>query len=125
MKKRNTAIDLTDLAVGIMVLGLVVSIGANIMINIRDNRLTDLTTLTTSDETIAATDATAGTNLANSWLNGVTTVNNATGSGETLTAANYTVTTDPISGIGNLVFNALSAYNGTDVNVTYNYYDTL
>ncbi len=35
-RKRNTAVDLTDLAIGIVVLGIVVSIGATILINVRD-----------------------------------------------------------------------------------------
>ena len=37
MQITKQAIDLTDLAVGIIVLGIVVSIGANILIQIRDS----------------------------------------------------------------------------------------
>ena len=35
-KMKNSAVDLTDLAIGIVVLGIVVSIGATILINVRD-----------------------------------------------------------------------------------------
>ncbi len=33
---KNSAVDLTDLAIGIVVLGIVVSIGATILLNVRD-----------------------------------------------------------------------------------------
>ena len=35
-KFKNPAVDLTDLALGIVVLGIVVSIGANILVGVRD-----------------------------------------------------------------------------------------
>ena len=35
-KYRTSAVDLTDLAIGIVVLGIVVSIGATILLNVRD-----------------------------------------------------------------------------------------
>ena len=35
-KLKNSAVDLTDMAIGIVVLGIIVSIGANILINVRD-----------------------------------------------------------------------------------------
>lgn len=36
MEMKKSAVDLTDLAVGIIVLGIVVSIGASVMLNVRD-----------------------------------------------------------------------------------------
>lgn len=36
MKFKKSAVDLTDLAIGIVVLGIVVSIGATILLNVRD-----------------------------------------------------------------------------------------
>ena len=36
MKYRTSAVDLTDLAIGIVVLGIVVSVGATVLINVRD-----------------------------------------------------------------------------------------
>ena len=35
-KLKNSAVDLTDMAIGIVVLGIIVSIGANILLNVRD-----------------------------------------------------------------------------------------
>jgi len=39
MKQKQNAVDLTDLAVGILVLGIVVTIGTNILISVRDSTL--------------------------------------------------------------------------------------
>ena len=36
LETKNSAVDLTDLAIGIVVLGIVVSVGATILINVRD-----------------------------------------------------------------------------------------
>jgi len=36
MKHKMSAVDLTDLAIGIVVLGIVVSIGSTILLNVRD-----------------------------------------------------------------------------------------
>jgi hypothetical protein len=36
MEYKQSAVDLTDLAIGIVVLGIVVSVGATILINVRD-----------------------------------------------------------------------------------------
>lgn len=41
MKYKQSAVDLTDLAIGIVVLGIVVSIGATILLNVRDTNSTD------------------------------------------------------------------------------------
>ena len=40
-KLQKTAVDLTDLAIGIVVLGIVVTIGATILVNIRDTNVTN------------------------------------------------------------------------------------
>jgi len=36
MKLQKSAVDLTDLAIGIVVLGIVVSVGATVLVNVRD-----------------------------------------------------------------------------------------
>jgi len=36
LEYKKSAVDLTDLAIGIVVLGIVVSVGANVLINVRD-----------------------------------------------------------------------------------------
>ena len=38
---KTSAVDLTDLAIGIVVLGIVVSIGATILLNVRDTNTTN------------------------------------------------------------------------------------
>lgn len=39
MKLKKNAVDLTDLAIGIVVLGIVVTIGATILLNVRDTNI--------------------------------------------------------------------------------------
>jgi hypothetical protein len=41
MQFKNSAVDLTDLAIGIVVLGIVVSIGATILLNVRDTNVSN------------------------------------------------------------------------------------
>lgn len=41
LEQKNSAVDLTDLAIGIVVLGIVVSVGATILVNVRDTSTTD------------------------------------------------------------------------------------
>ena len=50
MKYKTNAVDLTDLAVGIVVLGIVVSIGATILINIRDTNTVNGTAYNLSED---------------------------------------------------------------------------
>ena len=61
----NKAIDLTGLAIGIIVLGIVVSMGAIILVGVRDARLTDLDEVTTNNETTFINQTTD--TLANTW----------------------------------------------------------
>jgi len=120
-KMKKPAVDLTDLAIGIIVLGIVVTIGANVLINMRDNRLTDLSTLTTNNETITGSNTTA-TSLSNSWFESVGTVYNAT-DGTVVGSGNYTVSANAVSGNGEFLVVG-SEFNGASLNVTYDYYDT-
>ena len=48
---KKSAVDLTDLAIGIIVLGIAVSIGATILLNYRDSRVTSLDTANIVNET--------------------------------------------------------------------------
>jgi len=120
MEIKKNAVDLTDLAVGILILGIVVTIGASVLVNLRDNQLTDLTVSTTSNETLTGSNTT-GTELSATWFKDVTLVTNTTG-GETVGAGNYSVTTGP-TGIGTFTVVG-SQYNGEGLNVTYQTYDT-
>ena len=48
--KKNSAVDLTDLAIGIVVLGIVVSIGATILLNVRDTNTENSTPYNLADD---------------------------------------------------------------------------
>jgi len=47
---KKPAVDLTDLAIGIVVLGIVVSVGATILINVRDTSTVDTTAYNLADD---------------------------------------------------------------------------
>ncbi len=131
MKKRYSAVDLTDLAIGIIVLGIAVTIGATILLNVRDARLTDLAILTTANETGVVLNSSSGAHtLVNIWGKSVSDCYcNQSGAGfladcgtnSTLGSVNYTVSISSGGTIG-LVNATNSTYN--DVKCTYDYYDT-
>ena len=50
MKLKKQAVDLTDLALGIIVLGIVVTVGATILINVRDTSTAATTPYNLSDK---------------------------------------------------------------------------
>jgi hypothetical protein len=50
LKCKKSAVDLTDLAIGIVVLGIVVSVGATILINVRDTNTSGSTAYNLSDK---------------------------------------------------------------------------
>ncbi len=50
LELKNSAVDLTDLAIGIVVLGIVVSVGANVLINVRNTNTTNDTAYNLADK---------------------------------------------------------------------------
>ncbi len=58
---KNSAVDLTDLALGIVVLGIVVSVGAVILVGVRDTSITDTAGCNSTD----TSDCAVSYNLAN------------------------------------------------------------
>jgi hypothetical protein len=50
LQYKKSAVDLTDLAIGIVVLGIVVSVGATILINVRDTNVGNSTPYNLSDK---------------------------------------------------------------------------
>ena len=104
INQKKSAVDLTELAIGIIVLGIVVSISAIILVNFRDSRLTSLTAVTTANETTVMNSSAGADNLANFWGRGITECYcNMTGTqasgfacagNVTIPAANYTVAVD-------------------------------
>jgi hypothetical protein len=53
MKLKKNAVDLTDLAIGIVVLGIVVSVGATILINVRDTNTAGTSSYNVADKAAA------------------------------------------------------------------------
>ena len=50
IQEKKSAVDLTDLAIGIVVLGIVVSVGATILINVRDTNTASSTSYNLADK---------------------------------------------------------------------------
>ena len=90
MKLKNNVIDLTELALGILILGIVTAIGAKILITQRDSRFADLPTYTKTNESITFSGNTA--TLANRGTGSVVISNQTTGT--TLNSGNYTTSID-------------------------------
>jgi len=63
MKLQKSAVDLTDLAIGIVVLGIVVSVGATILVNVRDTNDTNGIAYNLAD------DAATGLAEYGNWFN--------------------------------------------------------
>jgi len=117
LEYKKSAVDLTDLALGIVVLGIVVVIGANILIKVRDTRLPDLPILTTTNES-------AGTKLSttftNTWFKEVTAcVNNSNAA--PIASGNYSTSVDSF-GHG-AITNLTNLYYSYQTNCTYTTYD--
>jgi len=123
MYTKKTAVDLTDLAVGIIVLGIVVTIGATILINFRDSRLTSLSTNTIADEAFSGTQGTA-VNLQQRWVTGITSVVNRT-DGSVVPTTNYTSAISTADGTASITLTADSIYNkASGISVNYTIYNT-
>jgi hypothetical protein len=115
MNIQKKAVNLTDIAIGIIVLGIIVSIGASVLINMRDTRLTGLPTVTTANESVTASPTT----LTNSWVQGITSVQN---NSVNIASGNYTASIS--SGNGYLTLTNTSATYHFPWNVTYTWYNT-
>ena len=121
-KQRKSAVDLTDLALAILVLGIVVSIGANILIGVRNSRVTDLQAYDVINESLAVTGE--GTAMSTQWVSGTTALCiNASDEGF-IAAPNYTIAVNPDWGTGTITMDIASVYNGSTVECTYGVYNT-
>jgi len=120
---KKNAVDLTDLAVGIVILGIVVTIGATILLNVRDNTLTELPTSTTANESVDI--STTGTDtFANTWVTGTTATCINASDGAAVGAGNYTITVSATTGVGTITnATATEGYN-YPMNCSYSTYDT-
>lgn len=122
MKSKKSAIDLTDLALGIVVLGIVVTIGSIILVNMRDTRLTELSSVTTTANITGSN--TTGTALGNPYYKSFTSLVNASNTSQTVPASNYTISAvNTVSGKATLTING-ATWNGQSMTVTYDSYNT-
>ena len=124
---KKSAIDLTELAISVILLGVAVSIGGYVLITGRDSRLTDLSTYQTVNESVVI-NSTAADTLANTWGSSVDIcIGNVTGVGNTLVngtipTSNYTVSIDGVDGVISLVNATGTTY--PDAECTYTSYNT-
>lgn len=95
-KIRHSALDLTDLAIGIVVLGIAVSIGSVVLITTRDSRLTSTTTTARGNEAITS-GLDTGAALTYTWVESVTDCYNTSGT-YLINSANYTVSISALDG---------------------------
>ena len=110
---------MTELALGLLVLGIVVSIGATILTGFRDARLTDLTVASTNGETITPDDS--GIAFANKWFVGANYCQNST-TGPSIHTGNYTTAVDAF-GTGTLT-NLTSEFSTASWRCNYTWYNT-
>jgi len=118
--QKKTAVDLTDLAVGLVILGVVVSIGGAVLVNLRDAKLTELSTVQTANESSTFATTISDT-LTNKWVKSVDVVVNQTNN-YVINSGNYSVNVNAADGTG-----TISNTTGTFVNnwkVTYSWYNT-
>lgn len=126
-KIRHSAVDLTDLALGIIVLGIVVAVGSAILITTRDSRLTSTTVTTRNNEAVTLPADGTGDTLAQTWVQGVVDCYN--GTNYLIAPANYSVTVSDLDGtatITNLTSDPELANSDAVASWTCNYttYDT-
>ena len=107
---RKSAVDLTELAIGLVILGIAVSVGATILVNVRDSQITNIGTQKVTAEALAVVDLKAGTAaLSSPYVVSITSCNNNSQSGIDITSANWVATTNANTHVTTLA-NATSAF---------------
>jgi hypothetical protein len=118
---RKSAVDLTDLAIGLVVLGIVVSIGAVVLVNVRNSQVTNLATTAVTAETITPT--TAGATFTKVWGYNVVSCNNVTQAGVVINSGNWTTSVDPTNGLMKIYNTSTNGQLGA-YSCNYTVYDT-
>jgi hypothetical protein len=95
-KVKNGAIDLTDLALGVVILGIVVSVSAVILANLGKAQITNAGTYSVLVESVTPTDA--GATLSKVWGKSVDFCQNGT-TGPTITSGNYSSSVNSDTGV--------------------------
>jgi hypothetical protein len=121
IENKKTAVDLTDLAIGIIILGVAVSIGVTLLVGVRDSRLTDLSSYQIANETI--TLPTDGT-LNSKWVKNIRAVTNFT-TGNSIGTGNYTTSISSADGTGTIANTTtlVGGASGGKWNITYDVYN--
>lgn len=117
---KKSAVDLTELALGIVVLGIIVAVGATIVMNFRDAQVTNLPTYVIANETVTTVTNT-GESLTYGWVKSIDYVRNATDA-SLIQSGNYSLTVNG-EGFGTIKSITSTATNNTDWNVTYTVYN--
>ena len=120
MQIKKNAIDLTDLALGIVMLGISVAIGATILNTYRDTQVTSLPTYSVNLESNNLTAQSGSTTLDVQWGKSVDYCQNGTSTA--ISAGNYTYTVDSGTGIITLK-NTTSVFNGQNFLCNYTVYN--
>ena len=120
LQEKKAEIDLTGLAIGIVILGIAVSIGAIIVHNMGTSQITNAQTYIVANETV--TLSTTGTALAKQWVKGIDSVMNASGT-NMLNSGNYTLTINSDNGVGTFANTTGAVSYGTALKVSYNVYN--
>ena len=121
MEIQKKAVDLTALAIGIIILAIVAAIGGKVLMTVRDSRLTDLDVITTRNETPTATGANTLV-TTNAWGKALTVVTDSL-NGTTIGSGNYSTSINSVSGLLTLDNSSSTTGGSADWNITYTWYN--
>jgi hypothetical protein len=116
MEFKKSAVDLTDLAIGIVVLGIVAAIGSTILLGVRDTTVTDSDVITVTNENVG--NLTTAKTLDNVFVKALTSCIN--GQDSAVITSNTTLTVDT-SGVGTIT--GAGTATSMIANCSYTYYD--
>ena len=119
IRNKKTAVDLTDLALGIVVLGIVVAIGSSILINMRDSQITNAPTYSVNLESVNLTALGGSARLSTLWGKSVDYCQNGTSTAMSTGNYSYTVGSDGVI----TLTNTTSVFNGQLFKCNYTVYN--
>ena len=119
MQTKKNAIDLTDLALGIVILGIVVAIGSTVLQTYRDAQVTTLPTYSVNGETNNLTAQSGSTTLDVIWGKSVDFCQNIS---TAIPANAYSYSVNAGTGVITLR-NTSSVYNGQNILCNYTVYN--
>ena len=120
VSQKKSAVDLTELAIGIVILGISVAIGAVVLHNMAKAQITSVGTYSVLLETITPYSTSAGAKLATTWGKSVDYCQNT--SAIALGTGNYTYSINDDNGVITL-YNATSEYTHAAWKCNYTVYN--